>query len=144
MNARTVLGRFTLAIAQFGQESAALLARSRCCLIGRHGEGVPTRPSAPELLPALARGSQQQLVATRAPIGVPPARSRCISTSYVTSSQPDSGADDTEALPAGRWSHLLRLTESPTPVEVAETTHQHATPRHSRRQTALPGRSRAR
>jgi len=30
---------------------------------------------------------------------------------YVTSSQPESGADDTEAISGGRWGHLSRLTE---------------------------------
>src|SRR4029077_16431469 len=55
----------------------------------------------------------------------------------------DSGADVTEALPAGRWGHLSRLTEYSTPVEVAETTQQNATPRLGRRQTPLPARSRA-
>jgi hypothetical protein len=55
----------------------------------------------------------------------------------------ESGADDTEAMSAGRWGHLSRLAESLTRVEVTETTRCDATPRHHRRQTAQTVRTRA-
>jgi hypothetical protein len=116
-------------------------ARSRHCLVGlarrgRPDEGAARCPSAAEVLPALAPDPHGLLVATPAPIGVPPARNRGRSTSDVTSSQPESGADDTEAMSGGRWGHLSRLTESSTRVEVTGTTRYDATPRRHWRQTA--------
>src|SRR5262249_19608565 len=88
-----------------------------------------------KLLPALMPASHCLLVATPAPIGAPPARTPARSTSCMTSAEPESGADDAEALSAGRWDHLSCLPESPTRAEVTETSRCDATPRHPPRQT---------
>ena len=118
--------------------------RARFCpessLPGRSGApSCPNEPRPPDIpLPSCSQPGPAPiwlLVSTPAPIGAPPARNRGRSTSYVTSSQPESGADDTGAMSAGRWGHLSRLTESPTRVEVTETTRCDGTPRHRRRQT---------
>src|SRR5262249_58028271 len=121
-------------------------ARSRHRLVGFAGRRRPdgaaaTRPSAAKLLPALMPASHCLLVATPAPIGAPPARTAARSTSCMTSAEPESGADDAEALSAGRWDHLSRLPESPTRAEVTETTRCDATPRHPPRQTVQRGRA---
>jgi hypothetical protein len=88
-------------------------ARSGHCLVGLAPK-VPTKPRPCDRPPPRCslpwhRTPHGLLVATPAPTGAPPARNRGRSTSYVTSSQPESGADDTEAMTAGRWGHLSRL-----------------------------------
>ena len=86
-------------------------------------------------LPSCSQPAPLGSASTPAPIGAPSAHNRGMSTSYVTSSQPESGADDTGAMSAGRWGRLSRLSGSATRVEVTETTRCHGTPGHRRRQT---------
>jgi hypothetical protein len=143
-----VLFSFTLALGRFRSRIGRASARSRHCLVGLARRARPDRAAPPDRpLPSCSQPARPApfplLVATPAPIAAPPARNRGRSTSYVTSSQPESGADDTGAMSAGRWGHLSRLTESPTRVEVTETTRCDATPRHRRRQSCAE-RSRTR
>ena len=127
--------------------------RARCC----PESSLPSRFGAPRV-PGRSRGHVTvRCRAAPCPGTGPPWAVRCHTRShwraasaqprkihmYVTSSQPESGADDTEAISGGRWGHLSRLTESSTRVEVTGTTRYDATPRRHRRQTAQSVRARA-
>jgi hypothetical protein len=134
-------------LAQFGPESGALLpggviAWSVWCAEGARTKARPCdRP-----LPRCSLPWHRIPIGCSLPHPLPLARCQCATEEDPHHASPrrslESGADDTEAMSAGRWDHLSRLTEASTRLEVTETTRCDATPRHHRRQTAKTVRTR--